>query len=197
MAWLRSHIVLTSMVEPNPFTSIMTMLCNNKCWLCEGVFARGKIKKVFMVSHLLRLLKGKYEEMILSSSHVDISSSEISVSNGLLSPHLVACFEDYCRLGGDEEKISRRLQDVECETWMSGLICCRTSRCAEEYLLIVPEGKIIIPKTEPKMKNGQECPPDCDCDNPWQYVADVLNSTSTNVINSTNSSSPPNTTTSK
>lgn len=145
----------------NPFRSIMTMLCNNKCWLCEGLFARGKIKKVFMVSHLLQLLKEKHGA---------------SPDFRFASPNLQACFEEYCRLAGEEEAVQKCLDEVECATWMSGLICCRTTVCAEEYLLIIPDGKVVVPDAETSKKRQGECPPDCDCDNPWQFVADVLNS---------------------
>ena len=146
----------------NPFKSIMTMLYNNKCWLCEGVFARGKVKKVFMVSHLLRFLKEHHSQ---------------SRDEALQSKHLRECFDEYCRLEGNEEQVLKRLAEIECESWMSGLICCRTKICAEEYLLLVPEGKVVVPMTEAPKKSGEDCPPGCDCDNPWQFISAVLDST--------------------
>lgn len=187
----------------NPFKSIMTMLCNNKCWLCESVFARGKIKKVFMVSHLVRFLEERYALLQSESSSITdtsagkmsndvdleiavpainspdqpITSTMTSHSNPseLMSPNLRACFEDYCLMKGEKDKIMQRLIDIDCETWMSGLICCRTTACAAEYLLLVPgDNSVAVPKTEPKFRNGEKCPPSCDCDNPWQYVADIL-----------------------
>ena len=163
----------TTDVVTNPFKSIMNMLCNNKCWLCEGVFARGKIKKVFMVSHLVRLLKEKYDE----SSAVSAEPFRFS------SPTLQACFEDYCRLLGVEEAVQRRLDEVECASWMSGLICCRTTTCAEEYLLLVPEGRVVVPTpdADAARKREGECPPNCDCDNPWQFISHVLNSNSSSI----------------
>jgi hypothetical protein len=51
--------------------------------------------------------------------------------------------------------------------------------CASEYLLLVPDGKVSTdvmlgdPEYQSRMKNG-ECPPDCGCDNPWQYIEAAL-----------------------
>jgi len=200
-------------VGDNPFKSIMNMLINNKCWLCKQVFQRGKVKKVFMVSHLLRFLDEKFKRdngLVGTSStgfslgiadvaegpaetaseprgpleredvkeQSSLEQSSVTVNNAVIddelhSPHLVACFEDYCRLEGDKEKVMRRLREIECDTWMSGLICGTTQACAREYLLLVPEGKLIIPKQD-RTGTEAECPPGCDCDNPWQYISAIL-----------------------
>jgi hypothetical protein len=81
---------IAGQLTENPFKSVMTMLYNNKCWLCEGVFARGKVKKVFMVSHLLRFLKEHHSQ---------------SRDAALQSKHLRECFDEYCRLEGNEEQV--------------------------------------------------------------------------------------------
>ena len=117
-----------------------------------------------MVSHLLRFLKEHHSQ---------------SRDAALQSKHLRECFDEYCRLEGNEEQVLKRLAEIECESWMSGLICCRTKICAEEYLLLVPEGKVVVPTTEAFKKSGEDCPPGCDCDNPWQFISAVLDSTST------------------
>ena len=190
----------------NPFASIMAMLCNNKCWLCTRVFQRGKVKKVFMVSHLLRCLELRYlKSQEVSAAEATMTASAATVVSGgveevaavnyitnaaaddnddkahagdrgnllpMLSPHLIACFDEYCRLGGDTKMILQRLKDIECDTWMSGLICGTTQACAQDYLLLVPDGKVTVPKID--RKSDEECPPGCDCDNPWAYVAEIL-----------------------
>lgn len=193
----------------NPFKTIMSMLINNKCWLCKRVFQRGKIKKVFMVSHLLRYLHERYllqqeqEESPLPPPPPDEAGDEtgggkeeeeegegrenavaegvgsavarVSGEQALLeSPHLIACYEEYSRLSGDKDKVLHRLKEIDCDTWMSGLICATTQACAQEYLLLVPDGKLIVPKPDRSQTSPDDCPPGCDCDNPWQYVSAIL-----------------------
>lgn len=40
-------------IQKSPWRSINDVLIQNKCWLCENTFPRGKTRKVFQVSDLL------------------------------------------------------------------------------------------------------------------------------------------------
>lgn len=225
--------------------SINFLLCQNKCWLCENTFARGKTKKVFLVEHLLKYLEKRFlaqtqgigeriggsnrhtavqveneNNSIISDPEKESIAVEISdnsvISNeqmalaglaalpaaltaDLVSRNLRNCWQAFCALDGDKEKLATALQRVECEVWMSGLICARTKACATEYLLLHPDGKVsssvMNQNTEDMFdadgysksrkgnvfrdKNGNICPPGCDCDNPWQYIQAALIETDT------------------
>ena len=60
----------------------------------------------------------------------------------LKSDNLRWCYEDFKDESGNKEAVEARLRSAECETWMSGLICARSIECAQEYLLVVPDGKV-------------------------------------------------------
>lgn len=222
--------------------SINLLLCQNKCWLCENTFARGKTKKVFLVEHLLQYLEkrflaqtqgvgtriggGRHTAVQLESEDeksepktelIDVYAINNSVVDNeklalagkaalpaaltanLLSRNLRNCWQAFCALNGDKENLATTLQRVECEVWMSGLICARTKDCATEYLLLHPAGKVsssVMNQSTEEMfdadgysknrkgnvfrdKNGNICPPGCDCDNPWQYIQAALIESST------------------
>ena len=230
--------------------SIQHNLIQNRCWLCEEVFQRGKIKKVFMVSHLLQYLENllkfvdkrnkKQQQVLLEEASVTTntktggSSSEVnsvfnksedaetspggapadgSGSNGMdvetndagakkepvvnthmVSRNLLMTWAAFRAMDGDKERVARLLQKVDCEVWMSGLICARSKECASEYLLLVPDGKVsssVMNLNDDNQfdadgysksrkgkvfrdKNGNVCPPGCDCDNPWQFIQAAL-----------------------
>jgi len=40
--------------------------------------------------------------------------------------------------------------------------------------MIVPEGKVTSKTTQYKKGENEDCPPDCDCDNPWAYIKAAL-----------------------
>ena len=212
----------------NPWSTINEMLIQNRCWLCQETFLRGKMKKVFMLSHLLTYVEERYklEEKVaqdpntptcrllntdvaavvnkaaqethaaqpasdagLPSTAGNVATSThpvppegltLNMLKTLESDNLRWCFEDFKALGGNKEAVEARLRAVECETWMSGLICARSTECAMEYLLIVPDGKVSTSVMvgdagyqAVKSKN-RDCPPDCGCDNPWAYISAAL-----------------------
>jgi len=222
--------------------SINLLLCQNKCWLCENTFARGKTKKVFLVEHLLKYLEKRFlaqtqgvgsrigggrhtavqlesegkeskseaESMGMEASDSSVIANEklalaglaalpAALTADLLSRNLRNCWQAFCALEGDKDKLAMTLQRVECEVWMSGLICARTKDCATEYLLLHPDGKVsssVMNQNTEEMfdadgysksrkgnvfrdKNGNICPPGCDCDNPWQYIQAALIESST------------------
>ena len=145
----------------NAWASVQTSLISNKCWLCDGGFRKGKIKKVFTVAHLLRFLDLHY------------SSAEDNKSE-LISENLRSCYDAFSILEGSVDNATKAIQDIECDTWMSGLICAKSEECAKEYLMIVPEGKVTSKTTQYKKGENEDCPPDCDCDNPWAYIKAAL-----------------------
>ncbi len=215
--------------------SINNNLIQNRCWLCDEVFQRGKIKKVFMVEHLLRYLenllkfvkerKRKADEAAANPESVqsvfdatnevrtdgmDVTNDETikgpqtdpnadaapKVNTHMISRNLLTCWASFRALDGDKEKVAKVLQKVECEVWMSGLICARSKECATEYLLLVPDGKVsssVMREDDDQFdvdgysktrkgkvfrdKNGNVCPPGCDCDNPWQFIQAALMAT--------------------
>jgi hypothetical protein len=144
--------------------SIQDSLVANSCWLCGSVFRKGKVKKVFTVAHLLRFLKEKYA-----------LNSTKEGSAALISENLCGVWEAYLLVEGSDIKVAAALKDVECDTWMSGLICAGTEDCAAEYILIVPDGKVTSkPGAKAARSDGKDCPPDCDCDNPWGFIQAAL-----------------------
>ncbi len=203
--------------------SIQNNLIQNRCWLCDEVFQRGKVKKVFMVSHLLQYLENLLKfvnernrkaseggedstapvEMDTTKEAEDTADSteEVApvapkVNTHMISKNLLMCWAAFRAMDGDKERIARLLQKVECEVWMSGLICARTKECASEYLLLVPDGKVsssVMKSNDDQFdadgysktrkgnvfrdKNGNVCPPGCDCDNPWQFIQAALMAT--------------------
>jgi len=103
----------------------------------------------------------------------------VAAKASLESPHLASCYEVFSTtMGGSLKVLLDTLKEEECETWMSGLICARTPVCAEEYMLLVPEGKVstasISSSSSSSSSKGEECPPGCGCDNPWQFVQDAM-----------------------
>ena len=183
----------------NPWKTINEELIQNRCWLCQNTFARGKTKKVFMLSHLLRYLEERYklEQMVAQDPSTPTCrqlTMEVAAAVGsdaaqeglsldmlkvLSARNLRYCYEEFKAKGGDQAAISTRLQAAECETWMSGLICARTPECAQEFLLVVPDGKVssAIMAGESGYVGGSragDCDPGCGCDNPWLYIQAAL-----------------------
>ena len=53
--------MVASTCPENPWSTINDMLIQNRCWLCRETFLRGKMKKVFMLSHLLAYVEERYK----------------------------------------------------------------------------------------------------------------------------------------
>ena len=154
-----------SRVEKSPWNSVSDMLIQNKCWLCLEGFKRGKTKKVFMISQVLEFFES-----------LQLKSSDTSAEQGaeIESLHLKACYDIYCKAGGDVEKVLRDLEGNDIAPWMSGLVCGQSELCAREFNMIVPDGPRA--KTSSKFKaeiqkKADDCPPGCGCDNPWAFLS--------------------------
>lgn len=149
------------------------MLSQNRCWLCEEVFPRGKQKKVFQVADLL--------EFLLNRAIQEVTNPELLTP--LKSKNLRDCFfsfKQYLRIDNEgnisTEKVIEELRKNDIETWMSGLICSINPNCLEEvnYVLKDPSKKSADEQMTKRFKSAVEkkdCPPGCNCDNPWPFLA--------------------------
>lgn len=167
------------MAVKSPWASINDMLIQNKCWLCEVQFARGKSKKVFQVSELVHFFQ-QYSE-------VDISNAEnMPTIVPFLSKNLRSCFECYVDLKnksvGDEDFLLSTFQENDIQAWMSGLVCGQSPECKQElvYFIATKETEKNEPSNKAKTSalfsfanktaDGKDCPPGCGCDNPWPFL---------------------------
>lgn len=162
----------------SPFLSISNALIANKCWLCNSTFQRGYKKKVFMVSDLVTcLVKCKDLSLLSSSTEENAMKTE--------SKNFKDCYETFVtELNGDTLKLSAELLKYDVANWLSGLVCCRTVICSQEYAILMPstgndsisaaaarEENIKKNKSSFVNSNGIFCPPDCGCDNPWPFLS--------------------------
>ena len=160
---------------PAPWKSISDMLIQNKCWLCTQTFPRGKKKKVFTVHQILQAFSSTFA----AAQENDESNSErlaIFTDFNEQLPHLYSCYSHFHSLGGDLDRINGELSKLDIALWMSGLVCSSNDLCKAAYTAISTEDDKSIGSTE-QLKaafakhNVTDCPPDCGCDNPWQFMA--------------------------
>jgi hypothetical protein len=161
--------------KTSPWLSISNALIANKCWLCNSTFQRGYKKKVFMISDLVICLV-KCKEDSLSPTSTEESVDKIESKN------FQECYDTFVtELNGDTTKLSAELLKYDVANWLSGLVCCRTVICSQEYAILMPstDNKIAAAAREENIKknktsfvnaNGVFCPPDCGCDNPWPFL---------------------------
>jgi hypothetical protein len=123
----------------SPWASINNMLIQNRCWLCETVFPRGKQKKVFQVSDLLDFYTTRLraEDGTPSSGHTVINSAlgdrgeeeSESVSSGvmvsddstvspvvlveIISKNLRSCYESFVAIVHEDPTGTRGLLRAE------------------------------------------------------------------------------------
>lgn len=162
------------------------MLIQNKCWLCQETFPRGKVKKVFQISHLLDYFKKRLE-----------MESKLIPTPPLHSKYLKSSYERYVALAKtvapDQfmDQLLKELTEYDVEVWMSGLtcdineICKREVRFFLEILEVPPEVTNVEANgnsnTHKKQKGSdvvnmmtfanKDCPPGCNCDNPWPFLS--------------------------
>lgn len=168
---------IPSVVAPHivrsPWLSVTDMLIANKCWLCMTPFQRGYKKKVFMVSQLVTSLIQRKEDALAAVAEGE-TLSEIESKN------FRACYEAFtAELICDESNLAAELKNHDIPVWTSGLACCRTAACIQDYDLLVPmkatgdgvaKVKIGVTRTIPSTALPF-CPPDCGCDNPWPFLS--------------------------
>jgi len=169
------------------FSSINDNLIQNKCWLCNTTFMKGKMRKVFQVTDVLRYYHERYVSLVYHAEKVetDETSSTTEEEQGdnmkkrfleqeelkceLKSTNLRKCYERYEELQGNISRIEDELRDVDCAVWMSGLVCCSTDECYKEYKYIIPDDNSLRVQAT-KVTSSESCPPGCGCDNPWPFL---------------------------
>ncbi len=207
----------TSSAAPrSPWMSINDMLIQNRCWLCEQVFARGKQKKVFQVSNLLDFfserLKAQDAPALTTSSSagnasgvdsiaMDVQVDGVTASEGVAdgvavaaaepvvdvsapmhSKHLTNCYDSFVRLVradpvGEKNLMRQEFIDSDVEVWMSGLVCGVSAECQRDLQLFIKSaviagaGSASSTLAGGSLMNSSDCPPGCNCDNPWPFLA--------------------------
>ena len=111
--------------EKSPWASINDVLIQNRCWLCEQYFPRGKVKKVFQVSDLLTFYHNHMKRLLIvrggqitniseesegnnasetklstvvNSENSNENEELISTDYQFISPNLQRCYESYVEL---------------------------------------------------------------------------------------------------
>jgi hypothetical protein len=140
-------VVAPQVPEKSPWCSINDMLIHNRCWLCENIFARGKTKKVFQVSHLLTFYHNNWERSKEIKSieekvklSVETTDEQEQMFNRLAytfkSRNLKNCYERYIELmtkgEGQPTKLFKEFKENDIEVWMSGLVCGVSEDCKTE-----------------------------------------------------------------
>lgn len=155
----------TNVTARSPWLTVLDMLITNRCWLCASTFQRGHKKKVFLVSQLISSLTRLSE---------DVASGNLDAENAakIKSANYSACYMAFTtELDSSASKLANELQKHDVAPWLSGLVCCRSQECADDYALLVPlanSGNSIETPRPPAY--GVVCPPDCGCDNPWPFL---------------------------
>jgi hypothetical protein len=163
------------MSTSNAFANINTMLMQNRCFLCEETFQRGKTKKVFQVADMLEFyLTVAQQEKLNPTKTVTFKSKNLK--------DCYDCFKSLVVIDDngnvDSVKVISELKNRDIETWMSGLICGTNPICQEESAYFV---KDLSAKSNQANQNqgssifkstvqDKECPPGCNCDNPWPFL---------------------------
>lgn len=155
----------TDITARSPWLTVLDMLIANKCWLCAATFQRGHKKKVFLVSQLISSLTRLSEDVALGIADAEIVAK-------IKSANYNACYTAFTtELECDASKLANELQKHDVATWLSGLVCCRSQECADDYALLMPSADAVNPAETPRPQgDGVFCPPDCGCDNPWPFL---------------------------
>ena len=93
----------------------------------------------------------------------------------LKSTNFNNCVQRFADLEGNRDKIELDLKRFDTATWMSGLACCSNEDCSREYSYIMPNE--VVAGGNAKSINvfksaDKDCPPGCNCDNPWPFLSD-------------------------
>ena len=180
--------------QPSQWSSIMKMLKQNKCWLCQETFHRGKTKKVFQIFHVLnyfesleqngadRTVQVKGRDILMDSNDKNIDPNGIEIESTecyeslFISENLRACYLEFITCGGASNMdgiVDRMKSSCDLDTWMSGLICSTNDNCLIEYQALVPESNSLLDGSSmgsAKKVDDKICTPGCACDNPWAFI---------------------------
>jgi len=181
--------------------SINDQLILNKCWICDTSFPKKQLKKVFQISHLQQYLSNRKLTMQRLNTLIDEGGDDMTADKAYeekLSLFERLVIEDipdeavrlkelwtrFCELEGDEKKVDADITKAEVAPWMSGLCCVTNEVCDNVFYKIVPdeapngEDGDKLPR-KPLKPTAEECPPGCNCDNPWAFVEHAIMKTKT------------------
>ena len=139
------------------------MLIQNRCWLCQNSFPRGKTKKVFQVSNLLTFYYNYTERLkvveivpttLPGGDTADSAEVAVEVEPALLlaaetrnmqvtftSKNLQSCLDSYVELmarsDGQPDSLFAEFKANDVEVWMSGLVCGITADCKRELAYFI------------------------------------------------------------
>lgn len=158
------------------FSTINNMLKENKCFLCQQIFPRGKQKRVFQILQLLQFF--------------EIYETNYNISILLYGENLINCYQEYQYYGGIQniDTISEQLRKHDIDFWMSGLVCSQNADCVKQIDAILnlnlnQDNRNTTNTSSTSMGMGndklskivkqarEDCPPGCGCDNPWSFLS--------------------------
>jgi hypothetical protein len=156
-------------IASNAWKSINELLIQNRCWICQNVFQRGKKKKVFMISQIIQVFKE------IQASADDDDRVKILTAFMTEAPHVTLCWQSFQYLKGDEKKLANALQKADVQVWVSGLACARNHLCSAIYNSLFSDGgreaqMASIQALKGSFTRSTFCPPGCDCG--WQFITE-------------------------
>jgi hypothetical protein len=83
----------------NVWRSISDALVQNKCWLCQVGFRKGKVKKTFTIGNLIRFL-------------VESDASLEPPNTALLT-----CWNEFAKLDRDASRLKAEISNASMEEW--------------------------------------------------------------------------------
>eukprot|EP01041_Mallomonas_annulata_P000639 gene639-1232_t len=148
----------------NPWTTITSAPKEGICWICGETFVKGKQKKILTISDIHQFFK----KVFIDENKLNIFESE----------RLQSCWERYVETNGDEKLFQSDLVQNNLSDWMSTLVCSRSEICNRYFDCIAEASRKEKSSSTGAMfgmkkRNGtgiEDCPPDCDCDNPWPFL---------------------------
>jgi hypothetical protein len=158
-------------IASNAWKSINEMLVQNRCWICQNVFQKGKKKKVFMISQIIQVFK----EIQASPEGPDDDRVKILTAFMTEAPYVTLCWQSFQFLKGDEKKLADALQKADVQVWVSGLACARNHLCSAIYNSLFSDGgreaqMASIQALKGSFTRSTFCPPGCDCG--WQFITE-------------------------
>lgn len=158
-------------IASDAWKSINEMLIQNRCWICQNIFQKGKKKKVFMISQIIQVFKE------IQASPEDNPDDRVKILTAFMTeaPHVTLCWQSFQFLKGDEKKLADALQKADVQVWVSGLACARNHLCSAIYNSLFSDGgreaqMASIQALKGSFTRSTFCPPGCDCG--WQFITE-------------------------
>jgi hypothetical protein len=187
-----SLATVTTKTNKNVWSTVNDMNIMNCCWICNSKFHKKQIKKVFMISHIVDYMEKRKTTMqhlneIIKEKQItpdEAYEDELTHEEKLLiedinveTKNLAAMWTHYCELQGNRAKVDAEITKADLAPWFSGLACVSSEVCERTYnkLVTLDEANANAnPRMHVRKPMSTECPPGCDCDNPWAFVAHVI-----------------------